>query len=309
MALSHISKIYAVQDMQISQILGDYATGTAPTAPSTPSAPTVTGSGGSSSWSYKVVLSNGTDSAQSTAGTVATGPATLAGLAASPNTVTLAVTVPAGQVAKILRSTVPDASTLGMIGEVGPGGTAFSDTGMTAVAYVANPEGAGVLLAPKVDIPGIQSIEISGTVKNSTLRGDFALLDSISVLQDLRVKFSFAKANLDAMAVMVGGTVTDSGSTPNRIARWKLYATTPTDTTNRFHYFQMECQSVGADPVNGDVHFVLPKCILADFPTLGMADEDYEKFQASAMAIPRTFDGLWLDVPVNETTTVVGQNR
>ncbi len=298
-ALSHITKVFAVYDCEISQLLADYASGTAPSAPSTPSAPVVTGGGGAATWTYTIVLSNGTDSTASATGTTATGPATFALLATTPNTMTFTA-IPAGMIGKIIR-TVAGSGATGQIGVVKAGVAAFTDVGVQPYnAYAANSDGAGVAYLPKIKIPGIKTVEVSGTVKNSMLRGDFSLLDSFSILTDLKVSFNFAKANIDAYQCIVGGTVADTGATPNRVADWKL------TRTSRFNYFRLECASVGADPILGDVRVSLPKLIADAFPKLGMAEEDYEAFTASAHAIPRLADDLWMDTYIEETATIVG---
>lgn len=300
---SHVTKVFAVQDCQISQLMSDPAPSALPTTPATPAVPVLSGAGaagGAVTRTYTVVVSNGVDSVASPAGTTAVSVASLS--AALPVIVTPAAAAPAGSVLKIIATARPEGT--GLVATLAAGVTSWTDDGSVnhPLPYVANT--SGVLYNPKVDVPGIKTVVVTGTVKASQLRGDFALLDAYAVLTDLKVAFTFAKASLDAYAVMAGGTITDTGASPNRKSDWTL--SSPAGIPPKFNYFKLEAQSVAADPVAGDVHFLVPKLILDGFPRIGMADEAYETFDASAIAIPRLNDGVWIDAYINETAVPIG---
>lgn len=152
-----------------------------------------------------------------------------------------------------------------------------------------------------IDVPGIKSVEISGDVEVKELRGDNGLLDSDSSISNVTVSFPHAKLSMDVLMAILGGDVTDAGTTPAQTSTWelgqgakplpfKLEAATPTG---------------GADIVTGDVHFTLHKCILSSFPGLGLAEEDYRTIETEARAVPLVSTGKWITVRINETAAAI----
>jgi len=165
----------------------------------------------------------------------------------------------------------------------------------------ADPAGGTTTFATAIDIPGIKSVDLTGTVNIKRLRGDNTLLDVNSVLESLSVKYNYAKEQLDARAVYVGGTVSDSGTTPNMVAKWAL------DNAGVPGYFQFEAKTPtnGVDFVGGDAHLLLYRCMVSNFPGLGFAEEDYKLFEVEADAMPRLSDGKWIDLLFNETAVAI----
>ena len=168
-------------------------------------------------------------------------------------------------------------------------------------ALTADPSGGTATYGALIDVPGIKSVTVSGDINTVELRGDNTLLDSNSTLTNLTVSFEYAKLNLDALAAMVGGTVTDGGATTLETATFRRLG------TDSFSYFKFEAKTptAGVDEVAGDGHVLLYKCMLSSFPDLGMAEEDYQTFSAEAVAVPRLSDSRWLDVVLNETATAI----
>lgn len=165
----------------------------------------------------------------------------------------------------------------------------------------ADPAGGSPSYDDAIDIPGIKVVGIGGSVNSTTLRGDNSLLDSFSVLENVELSMEWAKINLDAQAIMLGGTVTDGGTTPNETA---TFARARTD---RLKYFKLEAKTPadGVDPVGGDAHLVFYKCILAGFPEGGLAEEDFQTQSVSIMAVPLISDDAWWDIVINETATTL----
>lgn len=161
----------------------------------------------------------------------------------------------------------------------------------------ADPAGGSATYATSVDVPGIKSVTISGEITTVDLRGDHTLLDSDSTLQNVTVGFEYAKLSLDALVVWLGGTVSDSGTTPDQIAKLAMLGT----DTLLANYWKFEAKTVSADTVGGDVHLVLYKCKLTSFPELGTAEEDYQTFSVEARAVPRLADSKWIDIEARET--------
>lgn len=176
---------------------------------------------------------------------------------------------------------------------------AVSDAKIAAVT--ADPSGGTTTYGSLIDVPGIKSVTISGDITTAELRGDNTLLDANSTLTGVTVDFEYAKLSLDALAAMAGGAVTDSGSGSAEVATYRRLG------TDTFGYFKFEAKTptAGVDELAGDGHILLYKCMLAGFPEIGMAEEDYQIFSASATAVPRLSDSKWLDVVLNETAAAI----
>lgn len=158
----------------------------------------------------------------------------------------------------------------------------------------ADPAGGSATYGTKIDVPGIKTMEISGDMATKELRGDNGLLDSISVLQNVKVKITNAKLSLDVLAALFGGAVVDV-STGTITAEWDL------TNTSAPAPFKLEgaSPSNGADVVGGDVHFILHKCTASAFPDLGFAEEDYRPTGFEAAAVPLLSTGKWVTAHLN----------
>jgi hypothetical protein len=151
-------------------------------------------------------------------------------------------------------------------------------------------------------VPGIKGVTVSGDVKTSELRGDNTLLDSNSVLTNIKATISYAKLSLDVLPVVLGGTTVDSGTTPNQKVTWEL---TGNDV---FSYWKLEGKTptAGVDQIAGDGHLILHKLILSSFPEMGFAEEDYKLYSMEASASPLLATGnKWISVVINETASAI----
>jgi hypothetical protein len=166
-------------------------------------------------------------------------------------------------------------------------------------ALTADPAGGSPVYSTSIDVPGIKSVEISGDIDTKELRGDNQLLDQDAVLKNVKVKLSHAKLSLDAVGVILGGTPVDAGTTPNQTATWDLSG------TSSMGVFKLEAISASADPVLGNIKFIIHKLRAASFPTLGLAEEDYAIPELELVSSPLLSNGKWLTVSINETAAVL----
>lgn len=143
-----------------------------------------------------------------------------------------------------------------------------------------------------VDVPGIKSLTFTGDVESKELRGDNTLLDTESVLTTMTFSMEYAKLSLDALAIMAGGTVTDSTTPP--AAAWDY------DNDESFPYFLLMGRSPTADTVGGDVWLMLYKCKLTSFPEIGFAEEDYQTFTVEGSIAPLASTHQWIGIRYNE---------
>jgi hypothetical protein len=166
----------------------------------------------------------------------------------------------------------------------------------------ADPDGGAATYGTPLDVPGIQEMAITGEVEVKTLRGDNRKLDTNSAISNIQVSVTHAKVSLDVLAAIVGGAVTDSGTTPAQIATWDLSG----DNAN-LPPFKLEGVTPpnGTDIVGGDLHWILHKLTLSAFPDVGFANEDYRTISFTADASPLLSNGLWLSAVINETATAI----
>jgi hypothetical protein len=178
---------------------------------------------------------------------------------------------------------------------------AVSDAKITPMT--ADPAGGTTTYGTAIDVPGIKSVTLSGTVNTKSLRGDNTLLDSRSALQDLTLAVENAKVSLDLLPVIIDGTTTDSGSTPNMVATYNLLGS---DNAPPYFKFEAATPADGGDTIGGDVHIILWKCTLAGLPDLGFAEEDYRTVGFSAVCSPQLGSAnKWFTLLANETAVVI----
>jgi hypothetical protein len=153
-----------------------------------------------------------------------------------------------------------------------------------------------------IDVPGIKTYEITGEIEVKTLRGDNQKLASNSALTNVQVAITHAKMSLDVLAAIIGGTVTDSGTTPAQKTSWGL-----TGANAVFPAFKLEGVTPpnGIDIIGGDVHVVMHKLTCSAFPDLGFAEEDYRIASFTANADPLISNNKWLDIVINETAAAI----
>ncbi|MBK9181415.1 MAG: phage tail protein [Acidimicrobiales bacterium] len=166
----------------------------------------------------------------------------------------------------------------------------------------ADPAGGSATYGSSIDVPGIKQVTISGDVNNVELRGDNQLLDSDSLLTNIKVQIGFAKFSFDLLPVFVGGTTADAGTTPNQTVTHEIV------NSSRFNYFKLMAKTPtgGGDVTTGDVLFTIHKMKLSSFPELGLAEEAFKLYTVDAVAMPLLATGnKWLTVQLRETAAAI----
>lgn len=153
-----------------------------------------------------------------------------------------------------------------------------------------------------IDVPGIKTFEVSGEIEVKTLRGDNQKLATNSAVTNIQVAITHAKVSLDVLTAILGGTVTDSGTTPAQKSVWDL-----TGAGATMPPFKLEGVTPpnGIDIVGGDMHVVIHKLTLSAFPDLGFAEEDYRIASFTADADPLLSNDKWLSITLNETAAAI----
>jgi hypothetical protein len=160
--------------------------------------------------------------------------------------------------------------------------------------------GGAATYSTSIDVPGIKSVEISGDIESKELRGDNALMDRDAVISNVSATVEHAKLSLDMLSAMLGGTVTDAGTTPNQTSVWDLTA------TSKPVPFRLEAVSASSDSIGGQVRFTLHKAILDSFPDMGLAEEDYRTSSFDVGCMPLLATGRkWMSIEFQETAVAL----
>ncbi len=168
----------------------------------------------------------------------------------------------------------------------------LTDVKISPLTTDANPPVYGTA----VDVPGIQTLEVTPKLVSKELRGDDRLLDVYARVESIDWKWACAKLPLEVLDILLGGAVTASGTTPNQKQTYSLIG------ADRPGWFRIEGQLAYVDEGLGDAHVVLYKCKCTGGAAFGLGD-DFAKLEASGVAIPLSVTDKLLDVVLNETAT------
>lgn len=152
-----------------------------------------------------------------------------------------------------------------------------------------------------VDLGGVIELKTAAEIDYRELEGDNQILASHAILKAIDIDVQQARITLDALAILIGGAVAASGTTPNQKQTYTVLA------TDEAKHFKIEGQSKGVDAAGGDVkdyHEVYYKCKLSGTVdwTLGA---DYAKVSFKARAIPTVNNKKIMDMVANETAAAI----
>jgi hypothetical protein len=158
------------------------------------------------------------------------------------------------------------------------------------------PYSAAGVLGTAVDLPAMQTLSWSEAEEFATLRGDDTTIAirgrGASGTWDLEA----GGISLEAFAVLNGGTLTSTGTTPARVKKLNKKGATVRP------YFKAEGQAVSDS--GGDVHAVLYKCRATGDLGGEHADGEFFVTSASGEFIPDVGDDLY-DIVYNEGATAI----
>lgn len=168
---------------------------------------------------------------------------------------------------------------------------------------LTDPIGGTATYGSAYDIPGAQSISFKPDFLDKELRGDNKVLDQYSKVQSISGSAKHAKISLALMAIFMGGTISDSGSSPNEKRTLTVLG------SDKPSYFSLEGQVDyrGGEAVGGDFHVRFAKVKITNF-SCEFQSEDYAVVSFDWKAIPRSDDVLYVweenetAVPLTEGT-------
>lgn len=162
-----------------------------------------------------------------------------------------------------------------------------------------DPSGGSPTYGAGVDCPGIQEVSMSEEFINAELKGDDQTVAVYSKPDKITGTIRIAKDSYPMFAAILGGTVTNSGSSPNEKI---VYKRKGTDLPG---YFKLEGQATLADNNQaGDSHMILYKCKITGV-TRTRSGEGFGQIELNYMGIPLDSTGDTYDLEENETAVSI----
>jgi hypothetical protein len=149
----------------------------------------------------------------------------------------------------------------------------------------------------KIDLPNARTFSFSETVDSEDLRGDDGLVavhDSSAVVD---WSLEAGGAPLEAIKAMYGGSITETGTTPNIV---KTYSKLDTDSRP---YFQVEGQAISDS--GGDFHVLLYRCKATGELAGTLTDGSFWLTGASGRALAQASNHKLWDFVQHETAASI----
>jgi hypothetical protein len=156
---------------------------------------------------------------------------------------------------------------------------------------------ASEVAGSSVDLPNSRTFSFSETSDSEELRGDDGVVAVHDLGSGVEWELESGGVPLEAIVVMYGGTITNSGTTPNRVKTYDK-----TDIASR-GYFEAEGQAISDS--GGDFHVKLYKCKATGELSGEMSDGSFWLTGASGRAIGRTSDRKLYSFVQNETAAAI----
>lgn len=155
-------------------------------------------------------------------------------------------------------------------------------------------------LGTPVDLPASRTFSFTESEDYEELRGDDKIITARGLGASVDWELEGGGLSLDVYKIIAGGTLTDSGTTPNQVRKFTKKA------TDARPFFRAEGQAMSDS--GGDVHVVLYRCRATGDIEGEFADGSFYLTQCSGQAFPSqasgTLDALY-DIIQNETVTPI----
>jgi hypothetical protein len=152
---------------------------------------------------------------------------------------------------------------------------------------------------PPVRVPDIMELTTNIVIKSTLREGDAKVKGVFAKVTHATGNVKANSVPVDALAIMVGGTVTPTGATPNQVRTWKVTGNA------KGKYFRIKGRAVNVEGIDGiaaGAMVVLPKVKITGNLPLGMA-QDYANINTEFTAVATESDDTVLDFVIEETQT------
>lgn len=155
--------------------------------------------------------------------------------------------------------------------------------------------GASPTYGPAVDVPGIAEVSLEPNFVTAELKGDARVIAKKGRIDRMSLSATYGKVSLDVLAVILGTTVVDSGTTPNQVASTSLKG------DNSLASFKLEFKIDDVELGLGNVVVTLHKCQLTGGTLLGGSTDEFGQPTMDMDAIPLDSTDDMFDIEFNET--------
>lgn len=140
--------------------------------------------------------------------------------------------------------------------------------------------------ATAVDVPSVQMLGVSLQQVSAQLEGDDQITDSQSSAIGTETRLRFGSVSLAALEVMLGQSISSSGSSPNQVQQIKMSG------GDKMPYFGIVGRA-DATQGSGDTQVFIPKCkIMGDVTLASLEYGQYAIPEMTVQAVDDTTYGL-----------------
>jgi hypothetical protein len=163
----------------------------------------------------------------------------------------------------------------------------------------ADPSGGTATYDSAIDLPDMTGVKLAGKTDVKERRGDGTVRDRRAILKDLTLTLDNTILSGTVLAALEGGTLTQSGTTPNM--QWKyVYGAAAIAP-----YVKLAAQCTDTDYPGGDFTLTIYKAKLNNKVELGMSDDDFVKYSYELGAVARSSDNAYYEVVGHETLVLL----
>lgn len=148
--------------------------------------------------------------------------------------------------------------------------------------------GASPTYGVGIDVPGIAAVTVNPNIVSAELKGDARVIATKGRTDRLTVSATYGRLSGDVLATILGSTTTDSGTTPNQLAAFRL------KSPASLPYFKLEFQILDVEEGIGDLRVVLYKCKVTGGTLLGTSTDNFGQptLDADAIALNGTLTNV-----------------
>lgn len=158
--------------------------------------------------------------------------------------------------------------------------------------------GASPTYGAAVDVPGIAQFGVNPDFATAILKGDGGkTLASKGKVPQVNASLTYGKVALDVLETVIDSAVTDSGSTPNQKATWRLLG------SNKTIYFKVEVLIDDVEVGLGGVRVIFYKASLTGGGFLGQQTDQFGQPTLEIAGIAADSNDYMLDIVIDETLT------
>lgn len=159
--------------------------------------------------------------------------------------------------------------------------------------------GASPTYGAAVDVPGIAEVSLEPNFVTAELKGDARVIAKKGRVDRVNLSATYGKVSLDVLEVILGGTTSETGSTPNQVSTFGLLG------DNSLPYFKAEFKIEDLETGLGDLHVVIYKAQLTGGTLLGGSSDEFGQPELQLEGIPADSNDKMFDVALYETTTAL----